>query len=305
MPPDPRFSLTAGDYAATVSAVGGALVSLRFGERDLVLSLDNNGAYPLPKYRGAVLAPWPNRIADGRYRFGDADHQVPINEVERGCALHGLLAWTTWQVKRADPDRVVLTDTVWPRPGYPFTVDVRADYVLTRTGLAIELTATNVGGSAAPLGLSLHPYLVAPGDRVDEWTFELGASTVLDVDPERLLPRERRPVEGTPFDFRNGRRIGATQIDHAYTDVAFEEDVSMASLVDGQGTGARMTWDGRSPWVQVHTTDAPGSPVHRSALALEPMTCPPGAFSSGTDLISLEPGASAGWGCTLAAVAGA
>src|SRR5689334_4958636 len=250
MPTDPRFSLAAGDYTATVSAVGAALVSLRLDERDLVRSVDDGG-YPVPKYRGAVLAPWPNRIADGRYLFGGEEHQVPINEVGRGCALHGFLSWTTWQVAHATADTLVLTDTVWPRPGYPFTVEVRAEYRLTDIGLALELTAGNAGTATAPLGLSLHPYLVAPGDRVDDWTFELAAETVLDVDPDRLLPRERRAVAGTSLDFRTARTIGATEIDHAYTDLDFTAGGVSASLVDASGTGVRMTWDERSRWVQV------------------------------------------------------
>ncbi len=304
MAPDPRFVLTAGEYTATVSRVGGALVSLRFGERDLVLSVDSDG-FPLPKFRGVALAPWPNRIADGRYRFGGEDHQLPINEVERGCALHGLLTWTTWQVESAEPDRVVLTDTVQPRPGYPFTVEVRADYHLAEDGLAIELSATNTGSRPAPLGLSLHPYLVAGGGRVDDWVFELPADTVLDVDPDRLLPRAPKPVAGTPFDFRSGRRIGATEIDHAYAGVTFDGSGARASLVDQHGDGVQMTWDDRSRWVQVHTTDLPGSPLHRRGLALEPMTCPPDAFNSGTDLIALDPGGRAGWRSALAAVGGA
>jgi aldose 1-epimerase len=303
MPPDPRFVLTAGDYTATVSAVGGALVSLRHGERDLVLSVDSDG-YPLPKFRGVALAPWPNRIADGRYRFGGEDHQLPINEVERGCALHGLLAWTTWQVDSAEPDRVVLTDTVRPRPGYPFTVQVRADFHLTSVGLAIELSAANTGGRTAPVGLSLHPYLVAGAGPVDDWFFQLPADTVLDVEPDRLLPRGPKPVADTSFDFRNGRRIGATEIDHAYTGIAFGSDGARARLVDEHGNGVEMTWDARSRWVQVHTTDLPASPLHRRGLALEPMTCPPDAFNSGTDLISLEPGGQAGWQCALAAAGG-
>ena len=33
----------------------------------------------------------PNRIADGRYEA--TSYQLPINEVARGCALHGVSAW--------------------------------------------------------------------------------------------------------------------------------------------------------------------------------------------------------------------
>jgi aldose 1-epimerase len=80
------------------------------------------------------------------------------------------------------------------------------------------------------------------------------------------------------------------------------QDGIAASLVDDDGVGVQMTWDRRSPWVQVHTTDAPDSAVHRRCLALEPMTCPPDAFASGTDVITLGPGDSADWGCRLSAL---
>ncbi|KWX09966.1 galactose mutarotase, partial [Carbonactinospora thermoautotrophica] len=45
------------------------------------------------------------------------------------------------------------------------------------------------------------------------------------------------------------------------------------------------------PWVQVHTADRPEPRFDRAGLAVEPMTCPPDAFNSGTDLVVLEPGA--------------
>ncbi|HWU31187.1 MAG TPA: galactose mutarotase, partial [Microbacterium sp.] len=56
-------------------------------------------------------------------------------------------------------------------------------------------------------------------------------------------------------------------------------------------------WDAGCPWVQVHTADLPDPAASRRGLAVEPMTCPPDAFNSGTDLIVLEPGAAhtAGW----------
>jgi aldose 1-epimerase len=43
--------------------------------------------------------------------------------------------------------------------------------------------------------------------------------------------------------------------------------------------------------VQVHTGDLPEAPAAgRIGLAVEPMTCPPGAFNSGTDVITLGAG---------------
>jgi aldose 1-epimerase len=51
-----------------------------------------------------------------------------------------------------------------------------------------------------------------------------------------------------------------------------------------------MWMDASYPWVQVFTSD-PLDPDHRrKAVAVEPMTCPPNSFASGTDLIRLAPG---------------
>ena len=41
-----------------------------------------------------------------------------------------------------------------------------------------------------------------------------------------------------------------------------------------------------TPWVQVYS----GEQVSRRGVAIEPMTCPPDAFNSHTDLVALEPG---------------
>ena len=65
-----------------------------------------------------------------------------------------------------------------------------------------------------------------------------------------------------------------------------------------------MSWGAACTWVQIHTADRPGNPGNRIGLAVEPMTCPPDAFNSGTDLIVLEPGVSHAASWTIAAVPG-
>jgi aldose 1-epimerase len=63
-----------------------------------------------------------------------------------------------------------------------------------------------------------------------------------------------------------------------------------------------MVWGADCPWVQIHTADQPVPELNRLGLAVEPMTCPPDAYNSGTDLIVLEPGASASASWTIRAV---
>ena len=79
-------------------------------------------------------------------------------------------------------------------------------------------------------------------------------------------------------------------------------------VTDAAGTGVEMSWDAACPWVQMHTADRPGLPVHRIGLAVEPMTCAPDAFNADAyaydaGLIVLEPGRSAEASWRIAAIA--
>ncbi|WP_309103942.1 aldose 1-epimerase family protein [Microbacterium sp.] len=282
--------ITGHGYEAVIASVGASLRSLRFEGRDLVVPFDADEVRP--NYRGTTLAPWPNRIVDGRYRFGGVEHQLPLTEPERGHALHGLLAWADFTESLLVDDRVVLSAIIEPQTGYPFRVEVETEYRIDADGLHQTVTARNLGADAAPWGTGPHPYLVAGPGRVDDWTLSLPASEVLTVTADRLSPVALESVQRHPqWDFRSSRRIDDVFIDHAFTALGRVDGVATVELRAGEG-GVGMAWDERCPWVQVHTADTPAVPgTHRVGLAVEPMTCPPDAFNTGTDLVVLEPGA--------------
>lgn len=291
-----QFSIAAHGYEASVASIGASLRELRADGRDLVVPFEADEVRP--GYRGVTLAPWPNRVVDGRYRFAGVDHQLALTEPERGHALHGLLAWADFTVSEQASDRVVLTATIVPQVGYPFRVRVDVEYRIDAEGLVQTVTATNLGAEAAPWGTGPHPYLVAGPGRVDDWVLSLPAAEVLTVTYDRLIPIAVESVDAHPgFDFRTPRSIGDTFIDHAFTRFDRAEGIARVAVTAADGTGVAMTWDQACPWVQIHTADTPDSATDRIGLAVEPMTCPPNAFASAVDLIMLEPGAtySAGW----------
>ncbi|MDR6438553.1 aldose 1-epimerase [Paenarthrobacter nicotinovorans] len=284
-----EFTLSAGGYTAIVTARAAALRVFRFEDRDLIVPFTEGG--PIPDYRGIIAAPWPNRIADGTYTFDDVEHHVPLNEPERATALHGLAFPLDWTLKESDAGSLTLTCTVGPTAGYPFVLELEARFTLDESGLHTSVTARNAADVAAPYGVCPHPYLVAGSSPLDEWVLEFGADSFLEVTPDRLLPVGLAGVEGHPFDFRSARTIGSTEIDHAFTGITFDGGLAQLSLRDPAGTGVGMSWDQSCPWLQIHTADKPAPLPSRLGLAVEPMTCPPDAFNSGTDLIRLEPGA--------------
>ena len=88
------FRIANGPYTATVSETGATLVSLDFDGEPLISGGAADEA--MVDFRGAVLAPWPNRVDQGRYEFDGQPYQLALSETSRGNALHGLIAWQPW-----------------------------------------------------------------------------------------------------------------------------------------------------------------------------------------------------------------
>ncbi|GII63825.1 galactose mutarotase [Sphaerisporangium krabiense] len=290
----PQYVIQGGDYRAVISGSGGALRILRHGDRDLVTSWPQDG--PVPFYSGTLLAPWPNRVAHARYTFRGETFRLPVNEPERGHALHGLVAFAGWRAAGPHEDgdaSVRLTHTVEPSPGYPFRLRLEVRHALGPGGLTTTLTAENTGDRPAPYGCGTHPWLIAGDGPESGWELALPADRVLLTD-EELLPAALRPVEETPFDFRLPRPIGETSADNAFTGLAAGPDGRTEVRLRGPRGGVRIAWDPAAlPWAQVCT----GTGFGHRGIAVEPMTCPADAFNSGTDLVVLDPGAAheAGW----------
>lgn len=294
-PSGEQYAIEGSGYAAVVTEVGAGLRSLTYEGRDLVLPYGIDELRPM--YSGAVLAPWPNRLANGRYEFGGATHQLPIDEPDRWTALHGLVSWSSWGLSESDSSRVRLEYRLHPRSGYPFQLDLVVTYAVDASGLRWSISATNSGDVAAPYGTAPHPYLVAGPGTVDDWLLEVPATRRLELSPDRRLPANpprTQDISGTAYDFRTARPIGAAQLDDAYTGLLRDDDgFARVRLRAGSGAdddGVELRWDDTCSWVQVYSTDVPDSTANRSALAVEPMSCPHDAFNSGTDLVVLEPG---------------
>src|ERR1700712_2305956 len=117
---------------ATVCARGGALRGYDVAGRAVVdgFAVDE---VP-PAFNGAVLAPWPNRIRDGRWNHDRGPQQLAITEPARGAALHGLVAWADWQLVSAAGNAVELGCQVPAQPGYPFELELTVRWSLGQDG---------------------------------------------------------------------------------------------------------------------------------------------------------------------------
>jgi aldose 1-epimerase len=239
-----------------------------------------------------VLVPWPNRLQDGAYEFAGRWHHLPRNETGTENAIHGLVRWAGWSVGVHETDRVVMEHALHPQPGYPFSLALSIEYALSGAGLRVTSSATNIGRDACPHGSGAHPYLTVGTDSVDTVVLRAPGRTMLRTD-DRGIPVGAEPVEGTEYDFREPRPIGATKLDNAYTDLERDADgLARVELRHPDGGPTVSLWlDESYRYLELFTGDSQPS-VNRRSLAVEPMTCPPNAFRTGEGVIVLEPGES-------------
>ena len=296
-----QFEIDHGDHHAVIVEVGGGVRAYDVGGVEVLqpyaVGQMCDGAH------GAPLVPWPNRLGDGRYRFDDEDYQVALTEPEKHNAIHGFLRWRAWRCLEHEEDRVVMATTLFPMPGYPFSLDVRVRYHLDELGLSVTTTATNIGNQPAPYACGQHPYLSPGVGTVDDCTLHLRADTRILTDPARQLPVGREDVGGTVYDFRQGTKLRHLAIDDAFTDLHRDEQGRAWVHLEQAEDWVTSLWvDEAYPVIEIFTGDTLAADSRRRGLGTEPMTCPPNAFQTGLQVIRLEPGDtfSASWGVTVA-----
>jgi aldose 1-epimerase len=296
-----QYDIAASDYRATVTELGAGLRRLSYQGRPVITEYAADEVPPAGA--GQLLLPWPNRVDRGRYSFAAADHQLDLSEPATGNAIHGLTRWASWRPAAQHDDRIDLTHLLLARPGYPFCLELEVSYrVSAADGLEVSVTARNAGSAAAPYGTGSHPYLTAGPPLIDECELQLPAAQWLPADDRGIPAGGPQDVSGTPYDFREPRAIGDTRIDHALTGLATDAAGRAWARLAGPATELRF-WAGPGyRWLQVFSGDALAPGHRRRALAVEPMTCPPNALVTGTDLLTLAPGDSVthSWGLQAA-----
>ncbi|MBP7275282.1 MAG: galactose mutarotase [Kiritimatiellae bacterium] len=179
-----------------------------------------------PAYFGAICGRVANRIARGRFTIEGNDHALVCNNGPnhlhggaRGFDRHA------WRVAESTP-RAVRLHRVSPdgEEGYPGNLDVSVTYTLTDDHiLRIEYEA--MCDRTTILNLTNHAYFNLSGGQcpdVHTHRLTLSASRYLPSDEHALVTGEILPVEGTPWDFRDGgmldgRPLGLpTGYDHCF-----------------------------------------------------------------------------------------
>jgi aldose 1-epimerase len=174
--------------------------------RDTVLALGDIGQYEADTaYVGPVVGRFANRIAQGRFAVDGHAHQLSRNE--NGNHLHGGakgVGRQLWQVVGTPSESSLALALHSPAgaEGYPGNLDVQMHLALGADSIDIRFSAHC--DAPTPVNLTCHPYFNLGGDATRHW-LRIPASHYLPVGAGLIPTGEIAPVDGTPFDFRNGR----------------------------------------------------------------------------------------------------
>lgn len=204
---------------ATITNYGQRLVSLMVPDKngiaaDVVLGFDSLQPYTVGKggFFGTIVGRYGNRIGNARFTLDGTTYELAKNNGENH--LHGgnvgfeSVIWDVDSVatsyirfSRLSPDM---------EEGYPGNLKVSVAYTLTEdNALRIDYHATT--DKKTHVNLTNHSYFnlkgAGEGDVLDHVLY-LNADSFTPVDKGLIPTGELRPVEGTPFDFRQPKSLG-------------------------------------------------------------------------------------------------
>lgn len=285
---DDAWTLRAGDLRALVSPSGAALRRLWVErpfqpDRDLVWGYSDKAEKK--GGQGDVLLPFPGRVAGGAYTFDGKRHQMARNDKDGPNAIHGFVRAKLWEGEHdAASAQFRTTIAADDHAGYPFALDVGVGYELLPTGLACAFVVHNSGTTPAPVGAGFHPYLIG-GASADETELRVPASKLVEFG-DGLLPTGKVLDVPLGLDFRHGRKVGPTALNHCLTGLVPDKD----GFTRVRAGGVELWMDGNFPYIVLYTGDALG-PNARKGIAVEPMTCATDAFNHPEwGLKALQPG---------------
>lgn len=182
---------------------------------NLVLGFDTLADYEYDRaYFGALVGRFANRIDQGRFELADRRYQLTRNEGEHH--LHGGALGFHQQLWQGHAG--ASSDAAWinlfrlspdGEEGYPGDVLAMVSYQLSSAG-ALRCRYQAVADRPTPFSVSQHSYfnLAGKGDILGH-ELQVNADYYLPVRPDLIPTGACDVVAGTPFDFRQARRIGS------------------------------------------------------------------------------------------------
>jgi len=278
-------TLRAGDLEAVFMPAQGMLgVSLRHRGVEILRRVDDLQSAAAKGSTAGIplLHPWANRLDGLRYCAAGCEVRLdPSSSLlhldAHGLPMHGV-PWSRlmWEVTESAPDRLAAR-LEWNRSDllavFPFRHRLELAVTLRRDSLTLETVLVAGPDGPVPVSFGFHPYCGLADLPRARWRLELPAMRRLVLDERGLPTGEEGP--SSRFD----AELGDCSFDDGF---ALLDDGAAFSLTD---PSRRITVEFLAgyPYAQIF------APAGQDFVAIEPMTAPTSALTSGRGLTLVAP----------------
>ena len=162
-------------------------------------------------YHGATIGRYANRISKGIFSLDGKKYNLPINNGVNH--LHGGpngFHNKVWSIVSFDKEKIVMSlNSEDGEMGYPGKLDVELTYQIIDNQLEIYYKATT--DKKTPINLTNHSFFNLAGEgsgTINNHILKLNSDYFSPVDSNLIPTGEKKPVAGSPFDFRRPKAIG-------------------------------------------------------------------------------------------------
>jgi len=275
-----------GESFAVIPAFGAMLQELKLrkgkqlydvieGCKDASQLPDNHG------YKSSHLAPFPNRVEKGLYRFNEQTYRLTPNYVEEDNAIHGLIFDKKFDLElkqNGETSCLKLQCDFEGTPGFPFPFLTTIEYHLQDGQFQCNVLMHNSGEQDMPAGIGWHPYFKLGDKKINQLALKLPEGKKIQTN--KMIPT------GKFVDyqqFRTAAPIGQTPFDTGFY-INNDGQEAITTLTDEEQNVTLLISQKNCPYLQVFI------PPARDCIAIEPMTCASDAFNNGMGLETLKPG---------------
>ncbi|CAM5282595.1 aldose epimerase family protein [Streptomyces griseorubiginosus] len=258
-----RWTLERAGVRVRILSYGGIVQSVEVPDRqgrtaDVVLGFADLDGYleHSGPYLGAFVGRYANRIAGARFELDGRTYALAANNAPN--SLHGGengFDKRVWDLEPAGEFGVRLS-RVSPHgeEGFPGRLEVSGTYALDESG-ALRISYEAVTDAPTLVNLTNHSYFNLSGSgNAGGHELRIDASRFTPVDAD-LIPTGIEEVEGTRFDFRQARKVGAGYDHNFVLDKGLtEQAVEVAELYD-PASGRVLTVSTTEPGLQLYTAD--------------------------------------------------
>lgn len=293
------ITLKNGALTARILTYGAILQDLRLEGvgHSLTLGSGSLADYEGPmRFHGALIAPVANRLRDGRAPIGGVVHQIASSDGHPN-ALHSGPAGAhlkNWTIDATGEESVTLALRLPDgEGGFPGNRDLRVTFSLPGGDtLRMEVTATT--DRPTLFNAANHSYWNLDGSA--NWQghrLKISADNYLPANEAILPTGEIAPVDGTVFDFREGREAGPLNpfLDHNFCLSDAREALRPVLTLTG-ASGVEMVLATTEPGLQIYDGHRAARPGHAEGegLAIEAQGWPDAPNHADFPSIALNPG---------------